>query len=85
MPNSKQAAKRLVQDERRRQANKATRTAMKSALKKLLRATSPEEKTTLQSAAVQRIDKAAKNRVIHPRTAARLKSRLAKRLAKQPA
>ncbi len=85
MPNSKQAAKRLVQDERRRLANKATRTAMKSALKKVLRATTADEKSALHSNAAARIDKAAKNRVIHPNAAARLKSRLAKKLATTPA
>lgn len=85
MPNSKQAAKRLVQDERRRLANKATRTNMRSALKKALKATTPESKAETQAAAASRIDKAAKQRVIHPNAAARLKSRLAKRLAKTSA
>jgi small subunit ribosomal protein S20 len=81
MPNSKQAAKRLRQDERRRLANKATRSAMRTAMKRVLKAETPEQRAELLPAAVQRIDKAAKKRVLHPNAAARIKSRLAKRLA----
>ncbi len=80
MPNSKQAAKRLRQDDRRRLANKAVRSAMRTAMKRVLKAETPEQRAELLPVAVQRIDKAAKKRVLHPNAAARIKSRLAKRL-----
>ena len=83
MPTSKQAKKRLVQSERKRVANKASRSAMKTAVKKVLAAPSKEEAQKLLPLAMQKVDKAAKARVIHPNTAARKKSQLSRAVAKK--
>ena len=81
MPNSKQAKKRQRQNEERRVLNKTVRTSMRSAIKKVLRSTDAQQGAAELRAAMKRIDKAAKTRVIHPNAAARYKSRLAKRVA----
>jgi small subunit ribosomal protein S20 len=81
MAHSKQAAKRHRQNIKARTRNKAQRTAVKSALKGVRRAASLDEAKQMVPDAMKRIDKAAKRRVIHPNAAARLKSRMAKRLA----
>ncbi len=81
MPNSKQAAKRLRQADKRRLENKQVRSAMRSAMKRVLAATSPEEAEKALPAAIKRIDKAAKKHVIHDNAAARYKSRVAQAAA----
>ncbi len=78
MTNSKQAAKRLRQSEQRREANKKTRSAMRTAIKQVLNASSAEEAQKVLPTAMKRIDKAAKLNVIHDNTAARYKSRVAR-------
>ncbi len=81
MPNTEQAKKRMRQNEERRVHNKSVRTTMRSAMKRVLRAPSPQEAKTALAAAMKRIDKAAKIRVIHANAAARYKSRLARAVA----
>jgi small subunit ribosomal protein S20 len=81
MPNSKQAKKRLTQDEKKRQLNKTKKTTMRSAMKKVLQADSAEAAQAAMPAAMKRIDKAAKVHVIHENAAARYKARLAHRVA----
>lgn len=81
MPNSKQASKRMRQDERRRLHNKSIRSAMRSSMKRVLQAENPEEATKALPMAMKRVDKAAKTNVIHANTAARYKSRLSKAAA----
>lgn len=81
MPNSKQAQKRMRQNEERRMANKVVRTSMRTAIKRLLRADTREDAATLLPTAMRRVDKAAKQRIIHPNAAARMKSRLARAIA----
>lgn len=81
MPNNKQAKKRMRQDEDRRQHNKSKRTAMRTAIKKVLQAQSPEAANAALPTAMKRIDKAAKSNVIHANAAARYKARLAKAAA----
>jgi small subunit ribosomal protein S20 len=81
MPNSKQAKKRMRQDEERRQEGRTKATAMKTAIKKVLRAPSADEAKQLLPDAMRRIDKAAKASVIHDNTASRYKSRLARNVA----
>lgn len=76
MPSSKQATKRMRQGEERRVRNKGVRSAMRTAVKKVLQAENGEEATKLLPAAMKRVDKAAKQRVIHKNTAARLKSQV---------
>jgi small subunit ribosomal protein S20 len=81
MPNTKQAKKRLVSDEARRLRNKVKRSAMRTAMKKVLRATTVEEGQQTLVVAQKRIDKAAKHNIIHANAAARYKQRLARRVA----
>lgn len=78
MPNSKQAEKRVRQNEKRRLENKAVRTSMKTAVKKVMQAPDTAAAEAALPEAMKRVDKAAKKRVIHANTAARTKSRLAK-------
>ena len=80
MPNSKQAAKRLKQDDNRRIRNKSTRTAMRTAVKKVLNATTKEEAQAALPTAMKKVDKAMKNSVVHKNAAARIKSRLSRRV-----
>ena len=77
MPNSKQALKRLVTDDKRRLQNKTVRTSMRSAMKGVLAATDKQSGQDALSLATKQIDKAAKRNIIHANAAARYKSRLA--------
>ena len=77
MPNNKQASKRMRQDEQRRVRNKTARSAMRTAVKKVMQAETGEEAQKSLPEAMKRVDKAAKNSVIHANAAARIKSRLA--------
>jgi small subunit ribosomal protein S20 len=82
MAHNKQSAKRIRTNEKARQANRVSRTAMKTAMKKVLGAESAEVARTNLADAMKRVDKAAKQRVIHKNAAARLKSQLSRALAK---
>lgn len=81
MPNNKQAKKRVLQNETRRQENKVVRTAMRSAIKNVVEAESADAAEAAIPAAMKRIDKAAKKNVIHANTAARYKNRVARAAA----
>lgn len=78
MAHSKQAEKRNRQNQAARAANKKMHTAMKSAMRKVLRASDPESAKKSLPEAMKRVDKAAKNRVIHKNAAARYKSHLSR-------
>lgn len=83
MPNTKQAKKRMAQDDRRRMANKAVSSRMKTAVKNVLEANTAEEAKKALPEAVKRVDKAAKKGVLHDNAAARQKSRLARAVDKK--
>lgn len=83
MPISKQGKKRVIQDERRRAANKVVASRMKSSVKKVLEASTAEEAMQAMPEAVKRVDKAAKKGILHDNAAARKKSRLAKAVQKK--
>lgn len=79
MAHSKQAKKRVRQNERRREDNKAIASVMRTEIKRVLAAVESGDMETAKGAlpgAMRRIDKAAKRGVIHDNTAARRKSRL---------
>jgi len=78
MPNNKQAKKRMTQDEERAAANKVIRTRMRSSMKKVLQAATPEEALKALPEATKRVDKAAKKNIIHGNSAARKKAQLAR-------
>ena len=83
MANIKSQIKRNRQNEKRRIANKAVRSELRTRVKVALSAaeTGAENAEVAASIAMKRIDKAANKNVIHKNAAARRKSRLAKRLA----
>ena len=82
MAHSKQSAKRNRQNIKAREKNKVQRTALKSAVKRVRSAETPDAAKALLPAAMKKVDKAAKNGVLHRNAAARLKSRMAKKAAK---
>ena len=84
MANTKSAAKRVLQSERRRLINRRNRSRMRTEIKKfrdLLELKKLEEARAMLPGVYAAIDKAAQKTVIHKNTAARYKSRLTKRLA----
>lgn len=85
MPNTKSAIKAMHQSLRRRAVNKRTTEKYKKALRefrKLVTAGSKAEAEKAMSKAASQIDKAVKKMQVHRNKAARLKSRMAKALAK---
>lgn len=77
MPNTKSAAKRLRQNERRRIRNKAARSRLRTAIKKVRLASKPEEASAAFREAARLIDRAVSRGIMHRNRAARSKSRLA--------
>jgi small subunit ribosomal protein S20 len=81
MANIKSQKKRNIQNEKRHQRNIAEKSALKTSTKKVHTAVTAgdgEDALALQREAAQALDKAASKGVLHKRTAARKKSRLAK-------
>ncbi len=81
MPHTKSAKKRLRQNEKRRLANRATKSALKTQIKKVLTAAQSGSVDDLRkeyNLVAKKLDRAAAKRVIHPNLAARKKSQLAR-------
>lgn len=89
MANTKSAKKNMRQNERRRLVNAARRSEIKTTIKKAVVAVdqgAKSEALLLQTTAQSLLARGKSKGVIHPNTAARKTSRLAKRVAKnQPA
>jgi small subunit ribosomal protein S20 len=86
MPHTRSARKNLRKSEKRRLRNRATKRTIKEQLKKVETAAGEgtmEQLRTEYNLAAKKLDKAAAKRVIHPNTAARKKSQLAKMLHKK--
>ncbi|MFP5331660.1 MAG: 30S ribosomal protein S20 [Acidimicrobiia bacterium] len=83
MANIKSQIKRNRQNEKRRMRNKSVRSELKTREKQAVNATADEAVDTDATfrLAQKKIDQAAAKGVLHKRTAARKKSRLAKRIA----
>lgn len=86
MANNRSAIKRIRQNEKRRLYNRHFRNRARTFVKrarKAIHSNNPDLNTALEATrlAVQDLDKAASRGVIHPRNAARRKSRLMKQLA----
>ncbi len=81
MPNHKSAWKRMRQNEKRRVANKANRSFLRNTIRSY--AAEQDISTARESypRVVSAIDKAVKKGIIHHRNAARLKSRLYRKIA----
>jgi len=83
MPHTRSAKKNLRKNEKRRLRNKAAKKAIKLQIRQL---TQPAKDASVESlraeliSAFKKLDKAAAKRVIHPNTAARRKSQLARLL-----
>ncbi len=82
MPTHKSCAKRVKTSEADRARNRAFRTRLRQAIKEVRSETNPEEAARKLKAATSIIDKAAGYKLIHRRTAARNKSRLAQHVSK---
>ncbi|MDH3716713.1 MAG: 30S ribosomal protein S20 [Planctomycetota bacterium] len=83
MPNSKSAKKRLRQNETHRQRNRATKSSLRSQLRKVTQAVEAGDVAASEQAfrlAVQNLDRAAAGHVIHANAAARTKSRLSAKI-----
>jgi small subunit ribosomal protein S20 len=81
MANIKSQIKRNKQNAKRGERNKAVRTALKTSTKKIRTAVDAgdaEEAQARQREAARALDKAVAKGIVHKRTAARRKSRLAK-------
>ena len=81
MANIKSQKKRNIQNEKRHQRNVATKSALKTSTKRVHAAAAAgdgEAATTAQLEAARALDKAASRGILHKKTAARRKSRLAK-------
>lgn len=84
MAHSKQAQKRIRQNERNRLANKARMSRMKTEIKAVLAAVAAGDRTkaaAMATRACAAIDKAAKLDVIHANNAARHKSQVMRAVA----
>ena len=79
MAHHKATKKKMRQDVKRRARNRAVKSELRSASKKVAAASSPEEAGKALREATSVIDRAAKKRIVHWKTAARKKSKLAKR------
>lgn len=81
MPNSTSAAKRMRQSVKRRKLNRVTKKVIKTLTKRTLASLASKEfdkaATDIKEAS-SKIDKAGARRVLHPNTAARRKSKLAR-------
>ena len=85
MPRIKSAKKAHRQARVNTERNRAQRSRLRSALKRVRSATTADAAQSAYATAVQLLDRAAGKKLIHPNNAARHKSRLAaavKRLAK---
>lgn len=80
MPRIQSAKKRMRQSRARAANNRTQRSQLRTALKKV-RAATGEAAAAAYADAVKLLDRAGRKRLVHPNTAARHKSRLAKLLA----
>lgn len=78
MPRIKSAKKAMRQSRRHAIHNRAQRSALRTALKRVRAAATRQEAASAYAAAVQLLDRAARKGLIHKNNAARNKSRLAK-------
>ena len=84
MANIKSQIKRIKQNEKRHQRNKAVKSGLKTAVRKFREAAEPARRTRrveLARDAGRKLDKAASKGVIHKNQAANRKSAIAKRAA----
>jgi len=78
VPRIKSAKKAMRQARRRTVTNRAQRSALRTAVKRVRGAANKQDATQAYAAAVRLLDRAARKGLIHKNNAARQKSRLAK-------
>lgn len=78
MPNTRSAKKRMRQQAERRERNRAQKSRLKTAIKKVMNASSADEATAAYRASAAMLDRFATRRLIHPNKAQRKKAQLAK-------
>ena len=78
MANLKSSKKDIRRSEKKRAHQQGIKTALKTFVKKVKKATTPEDAKVALVVAVKALDKAAQNGAIHKNQAARRKSRAAK-------
>ena len=83
MPNHISCEKRLRQEKKRAARNHYVKKTISTLSKKMHSDISIEEKEAILQEAYSQLDKAAKRNIIHKRTAARRKARLAQYFNKQ--
>lgn len=81
MPNIKGSEKRMRQQRTREARNRAQRSRMRTAIKRVMNATDAGEATDAYRETVAILDRYASRRLIHPNKAARKKSQLARKVA----
>lgn len=84
MPRTRSAKKQMRHGKTAAARNRAQRSQLRSAVKKVRSAT-PDTVSGAYAAAVKLLDRAGRKRLIHPNAAARQKSRLAQLLQPKPA
>ncbi|ADB19288.1 ribosomal protein S20 [Pirellula staleyi DSM 6068] len=88
MPTTKSAKKRLRQSNEKRAINRATKSSVKTQIRKVREAVTAGDFTTATTEfnkAASKLDRAGAKRVIHPNVASRTKSRLSAMLKKAKA
>ena len=80
MPNVKSAIKRMNKSREQNDRNRAKRSRLRTALKKVREATDAETAQARFREAQVLLDRAATSRLLHPNAVARMKSALARRV-----
>lgn len=80
MPITKSVEKRVRQSEKRHKQNQNYKSAMRTAVRRVMAAETQEEAEPLYRQAVSKIDKAASKGIIHKNKAAREKSKITRHL-----
>ncbi len=78
MPRIKSAKKKMRQTETHTARNRSQRSELRSAVKRVRSAPTPADAAKAFENAESLLDRAGRKRLVHPNTAARQKSRLAK-------
>ncbi len=84
MPRIKSSKKRMRQTRTRTARNRAQRSKLRSAVKRVKVAPTQKEAQEALLAAERLLDRAGRKHLVHPNNAARHKSRLAKLVATKP-
>lgn len=79
MPRTKSAKKQMRQGRSATARNRAQRSALRTALKRARSSADAKERAAATLEASKLLDRAGRKRLIHPNTAARYKSQLAKK------